>query len=128
MTYISKEQKDAKAVELRALAKEYGIKATVARKHSTELVLNISGGKIDFFGSYGDVDTNYSSSYIQVNEYHIERDFTGIAQEFLLKAHEIMNEGNYNNSDAMTDYFDRGWYVSINIGQWNKPYKLALAA
>ena len=128
MTYISKEQKDAKAVELRALAKEYGIKATVARKHGTELVLNISGGKIDFFGSYGDVDTNYSSSYIQVNEYHIERDFTGIAQEFLLKAHEIMNVGNYNNSDAMTDYFDRGWYVSINIGQWNKPYKLALAA
>ena len=128
MAYISKEQKDSKAVELRALAKEYGIKATVARKHGTELVLNISGGKIDFFGSYGDVDTNYSSSYIQVNEYHIERDFTGIAQEFLLKAHEIMNVGNYNNSDAMTDYFDRGWYVSINIGQWNKPYKLALAA
>ena len=128
MPYINKEQKAEKTVRLKALAKEYGIKATVARDNHDTIALNISGGKIDFFGSYADVDTNYSSSYIQVNEYFIERDFTGIAQEFLLKAHAIMNEDNYNNSDAMIDYFERGWYIRINIGQWNKPYKLALAA
>ena len=26
--------------------------------------------------------------------------------------------------DAMTDYYDVGWYVDVNIGTWEKPYKL----
>lgn len=125
MAYISKADKDAKAVELRALAKQYGIKATVARRHSSVLVLNIGSGKIDFLGQFNDVDTNYSTSYIQVNHYRISEDFTGIAQEFLLKAYEIMNEGNYNNSDLMSDYHDVGFYVDINIGRWDKGYALA---
>lgn len=129
MAYISKEEKDAKAVELRALAKEYGIKATVARRHSYTIVLNIQGGKIDFYGALKEVDSNYSKDYIQVNPYWVDDQFKdGIAKEFLTKALEIMNRGNYNNSDLMSDYHDVGFYVDINIGQWNKPYKLALAA
>ena len=31
----------------------------------------------------------------------------------------------YDNSDAMTDYFDTAYYIDINAGKWNKPYKLA---
>jgi len=22
----------------------------------------------------------------------------------------------------MTDYFDVGWYISVNLGRWDKPY------
>jgi len=22
----------------------------------------------------------------------------------------------------MTDYFNVGWYIDVNIGKWNKPY------
>jgi hypothetical protein len=29
---------------------------------------------------------------------------------------------NHDNSDIMTDYFDVGWYLNINVGGWNKPY------
>jgi glycine cleavage system protein P-like pyridoxal-binding family len=126
MAYISKEQKELKAVRLKALAKEYGIKATVARKHCYTIVLNIQGGKIDFYGALKEVDSNYSKDYIQVNPYWLDDQFNkGVAHEFLTKALEIMNEGNYDNSDIMTDYFDRGFYVDINIGQWNKAYALA---
>jgi len=28
----------------------------------------------------------------------------------------------YDNSDAMTDYFDTAYYLSLKVGQWNKPY------
>jgi hypothetical protein len=35
-----------------------------------------------------------------------------------------MMVGNHNRSDIMSDYHDVGWYVDINIGQWNKPYIL----
>ena len=126
MAYISKADKDAKAVELRALAKEYGIKATVARKHCYTIVLNIHGGKIDFYGALKEVDSNYSKTYIQVNPYWLDDQFNkGVAHEFLTKALEIMNRGNYDNSDIMSDYHDRGFYVDINIGQWNKAYALA---
>ena len=33
-------------------------------------------------------------------------------------------EQNHNNSDVQTDYFDVGWYIEINVGDWEKPYKL----
>jgi hypothetical protein len=32
--------------------------------------------------------------------------------------------GNHDRSDSMTDYFDVGWYISINVGKWNKPYEM----
>ena len=30
----------------------------------------------------------------------------------------------YNNDDIMTDYFDSAYFMGINIGKYNKPYKL----
>ena len=41
---------------------------------------------------------------------------------FLSEVIPAMNEGNHDNSDIMTDYFDVGWYISVNIGRWDKPY------
>jgi len=32
--------------------------------------------------------------------------------------------GNHNNTDLMSDYFDVGWYISINVGKWDKPYEV----
>ena len=29
----------------------------------------------------------------------------------------------YDNSDAMTDYFDTAYYTHINVGKWDKPYE-----
>jgi hypothetical protein len=41
---------------------------------------------------------------------------------FISKLEKICYAGNHDNSDAMTDYFDVGWYVDINYGKWDKPY------
>ena len=30
----------------------------------------------------------------------------------------------YDNSDAMTDYFDTAFYTHLQIGSWNKNYAL----
>lgn len=35
---------------------------------------------------------------------------------------EIINYYNYDDSDTQTDYFDVNFYLSLNIGRWNKPY------
>jgi hypothetical protein len=64
-----------------------------------------------------------ANGYIQVNEYHYNDHFTGIAKQFLREVIDAMMEGNHNNSDSMSDYYDIGWYISVRIGQWNKPYQ-----
>ena len=62
----------------------------------------------------------------QVNNYWIDKHYEGTEQEFLNELNAAMMLGNHNNSDIMTDYFDVGWYVDINIGKWNKPYVVTL--
>jgi hypothetical protein len=136
MAYVSKEQK-AKVVGLLkaafpGTAKERGFKYSVAVRNSSTLVLTISEGSIDFIGNYlnmckvkpGFIENHDPVTSIQVNEYHLDSWFSGQALEILTEIKRIMNTDNYDNSDAMTDYFDRGHFVSINIGRWDKPYRL----
>ena len=37
---------------------------------------------------------------------------------------EIKRAGEwYDESDSQIDYFNTSFYISINIGRWDKPYK-----
>jgi hypothetical protein len=45
-------------------------------------------------------------------------------KQVLDRIRDICNEGNYNNSRPEVDYFDVGWYCSINVGSWDKPFEL----
>ncbi len=110
MAYMNVEKKNKLAPGIKKVLAEYGMKGTLAKDTHT-LKVNLKSGPIDF-GTDG------------VNEYHIENHFTGIAKEFLLKLKDAMMVGNHNNTDLMTDYFDVGWYISINVGKWDKPYEV----
>lgn len=77
--------------------------------------------KLPAYTRYAD-HTNVT--YIDVNPYHFQDHFTGMAKAFLLKAYNAMMDGNHDNSDSQTDYFDVGWYIDINIGKWDTPYAL----
>lgn len=140
MAYVSKELKEHVAPKLRALAKSYGLTATVAVHHHSTLVLNVSKGRINFikdnadtlygknyhaFDNERDYEHNRNRTYMQVSHHWTDL-FTGDAREFLEKAFTIMLEGNWDRSDIMTDYWDVGWYVDINIGKWDKPYTLTV--
>lgn len=128
MAYVSRENKREKAPKILALCKEYGIKGRLSvnpGRNSSTLIFTIFEGSIDFIKecTYSD---KLQYDYIQVNVYHIENSFNkgSKALEFIQKADAIMNEGNFDKSDLMTDYFHVGWYTAINIGRYNKPYKL----
>lgn len=69
----------------------------------------------------------------QVNPYWIEQHWKDdYDRAVLTKINEIMHHAPgraggkkfYDNSDAMTDYFDTAFYTHLSIGQWNKPYAL----
>ena len=123
MAYVSQELKAKLAPKIKAICKKHGVKASLAVRHHSTLVLNIKSGKIDF---YSDLATEGASrkSNIQVNPYWYHSHFTGASKEFLSEVIPAMNNGNHDNSDIQTDYFDVGWYVDVNVGKWNQPYTL----
>ena len=113
MAYVSQELKAKLAPTIKAICKKYNIKASLAVRNHSTLVLNVKQGDIDFGGDS-----------IQVNPYWYHEHFTGRAKDFLSEVIPAMNAGNWDKSDAQTDYFHCSHYIDVNIGRWNKPYAL----
>lgn len=114
MAYMNQEKKSLIAKHLTPILKKYNVKGTLSVRHYSEIILKISSGDIDFGGNHPNVNT-----------YWLDKFFDGIALEFLTEAvNALKSAGYYNNSDAMRDYFDIAYYVDIQIGTFNKPYKL----
>lgn len=138
MAYVSQEVITKARAALKALNKEYGVKATLSGKGDSTLYLTIAEGKIDFVGNFCEnvtakrrqhdtqqvIDWVIKEQNISVNQYYLDSSFDGIALEYLEKAKAIMYVEHWDKSDVQTDYFHCAYYVNINIGRWNKPYKL----
>lgn len=120
MAYMSQDKKKELAPAIRAICKKFGVQATLAVDNYSTLVLNIRKGRLDFF----EKPSPHGDGYIQVNEHWLNDSYEGEVLDFLQEVKTAMNIGNHNNSDIMTDYFDVGWYVNINVGKWDKPYVL----
>lgn len=140
MAYMSQDRKKEIAPKVKAILQQYGIKGSLAVRNHSTLVLNIKSGKIDFIENFIKTDSNVmhgrkmsqdqidyirKNQSLDVNPYWYQEHFTGEALVFLSKILKAMNNGNHDNSDIQTDYFDVGWYVDVNIGNWNKPYTVA---
>lgn len=140
MAWVTKANIDSKKPLIKALCKEYGVKATLSGTNDYSMKLTIASGEIDFIENYiENVKGDWRASeqqkqdnityvkrtgYIQANHYYLDDSFSGKALEFLQKAKDIMNQGNHDRSDIMTDYFDVGWYIDLHIGRWNKPFEV----
>ncbi len=132
MAYVSQETKTKIAPSVKSVCKKYGVKATLAVSNHMTLVLNIKSGSVDFINNFNKtVSANHylssngftpAEKSIDVNPYHYQDHFSGKALKFMHEVFTAMNSGNYDNSDVQSDYFDVGWYVNVNVGQWNKPY------
>ena len=124
MAYFTQDMKKAIAPKIKALCAKYGVKGSLAVQQHSKVCLTIKSGKIDFFEDVRSDSYSKTHGYVQVNHYYIDSHFSGKAAEFLNEAKRILNSGNYNNSDIQTDYFDVGFYISLNIGKWDQPYIL----
>jgi len=139
MAYFNQERKAQKAPVIKAILKKYGVKGSLAVRNNSTFVLNLKSGSIDFIENFIETDSNVfhgkkmsqeqieyirKNRSLDVNVYWYKEHFSGKALSFLEEVITTMNGGNHDNSDIQTDYFDVGWYVDVNIGQWNKPYVL----
>jgi len=114
MAYVSQQDKKDLAPAIKAVLKKYNMKATIAVRNHSTLVVKVKSGVIDFEILHG---------YEDVNVYWIDQQYSGVARDFLNELLEAMKGPKwYNHDDAQSDYFNRSHYTDINIGTWNKPY------
>jgi len=128
MAYMSQENKKSLSPKIKEICKKYDVKATLSVNNHSTLQLNIKSGPLDVLDDSTErarctLDSD-GGLYESVNEYYYKEHYTGKTLEFLSEVIPAMTIGNHNNSDIMTDYFDVGWYINVNVGAWDKPYIL----
>ena len=124
MAYVSQEMKKELAPAIKAVLKKYRMKGSIAVNNHSTLEVNLSEGYVDCI-SKGERILGLGGVSKNVNVYHIDEWYEGVAKNFLNELLDAMKGPKYfNNDDAMTDYFSRSHYTDINIGKWNKEFKL----
>jgi len=113
MAYMTQENKKELTPAIKAVLKKYGMKGSIAVRNYSTLVVNVKEGRLAL---------QSDKSYDSPNVYGLDRHYSGEMLNFLTELRKAMNNGNHDNSDIQTDYFDVGWYITINLGNWNRPY------
>jgi hypothetical protein len=138
MAYVTQETITKARAALKALNKEYGVKATLSGKGGLCLNLTIAEGSIDFVNNYcetiaakrihRDVDQIIGwvklEQRVNINHYYLENAFSGKALEYLQKAKEIMYADHWDESDSQSDYFHCAYYIGMQVGRYGKVYVL----
>jgi hypothetical protein len=138
MAYVTQEVITKARAALKALNKEYGVKATLSGKGGLCLDLTIAEGSIDFVNNYcetiaakrihRDVEQMIGWAKLEqrvpINHYYLEDAFSGIALEYLQKAKAIMYADHWDESDIQSDYFHCAYYIGMQVGRYSKVYKL----
>ena len=130
MAYMNAKKKAELMPGIKTVLKKYGVKATFrVRNHSTLIATIREGMRLPVNAEYFSEHTKrYGAS---INPYHFKHHYRDAPRllGFLTELHAAMMDGNHDNSDPMTDYFDVGWYIEIDfIGDLVYPVKYKEAA
>jgi len=131
MAYMNQDKKRVIKAALDKIAKPLGIKYSLRVRNHSAIVCTITAAPIDFIGNFAAVSENRNlkaiidSNYLQVNPYWYQEHFSGKPLEIIGQLIDALKAaGHYDNSDAMTDYFDTAYYFDLNIGDYDRPFKL----
>ena len=131
MAHMNQAKKKIIKANLDKVLKPLGIKYSLRVDNHMAIQCTIRSGSVDFIGNMksmlkGDqFRLTTDRGYIQVNPYWYNEHFTGDAREIINKVIDgLMSADYYDRSDAQVDYFDTAYYMHLNIGDWDKPYKL----
>lgn len=130
MAYVSQERKKHLVANLKKVIPA-DWKWTTSVRNSSTISLNIWSAPVDLIAEHVRVhDTRHplekytaKPSYLDVNTYWLGHSFDEHLELFE-QIKDALNDGNHDRSDSYTDYFDVGWYIDINLGKWDKPFKV----
>lgn len=110
MAYIRPEQVAEMRNEIKKLCpSKEGWKVSVTTENYSTVRVRLLQGPLDF-----------GTTYRGVNHYYIDKHYSGKQKDILEAIKKITHKNWYDNSDAMTDYFDTAWYVDISIGRCDR--------
>jgi hypothetical protein len=122
MAYLTKENAAEKRAALKkAFPTKDGWKIFVRNEHYSTLQVTVMQYPKDYdFPGYAQLN-----AYVPVNMDREELSSNGQPlgrkeAEAVNKMIEIMDEGYWDESDIMTDYFHSAYYKSLHIGRWDK--------
>ena len=119
MAYINAES--TKAIRENLKKAFPSIKFSVKNQHHSTVAISIMASSLELNAHTLEAIKNYGNA--SVSPYWLDQsDYCQETKETLMAIFDIANKGNHNNSDSQSDYFDVGWYVNLEFGQWNKPY------
>ena len=145
MAYVSQEKKRMLAPAIKSVLKKYKMKASIAVRHNSTLVVNIKEGALDILECVNmralndtrnyDLENNtfdmelqaqrLGGHYVTVSPYWIEENYAHnpVVVSFLTELKSAMEgEDFFCHDDIQSDYFFRSHYTDINVGSYNKPY------
>lgn len=128
MAYMNQDRKQVLAAALKKVVPA-GWKYTLAVRHHATIVMTITEAPVDLIAEINASEPRERAAVgrTSLNSYHFERAF-GPSLETFKAIFAALNTGNHDRSDLMTDYFDVGWYVDVNIGRWERPFVCTAAA
>lgn len=123
MAYMSQELKKIIKVEIDRALNKHGVKMkySLRVRNHMEIVMVVKECAIDLLESYREQDA--TAQHVQVNQYYLDRSFSGTTLALIRDIVTALNCQNYDNSDVQRDYFDVGYYVTLKIGEWDNPFK-----
>lgn len=132
MAYMNQDKKKIIKAALDKVLKPRGIKYSLRVRNYSSIHCTIQAAPIDFIGNFNaktkglyQTISGRDPESLQVNLYWINDHFSGEAAQVLSEAGEALKAaGYYDNSNAQIDYFETAYYMHLDIGQWNKPFKL----
>ena len=92
------------------------------QKDGRRIYLTLVSGN---FKPFKALTADEEKGYRGINPYYIdsEESLTDMAKDVMKKVKEIADRYNYDKSDIQSDYFDVNFYLSLNIGAYDKPYQ-----
>ena len=130
MAYIS--TKEVAAIRGQLKEKFPQLKFSVRKQHHSSVDVTIKSGTVDFSDLVTRCyqgETIPFDGYFQTNQYWLDR--LGKHQDLFEEIYKVIKtapasvEGGrewFDDSDSMTDYFHTAFYMSVNIGSYDKRY------
>jgi hypothetical protein len=148
MAHMNQEKKARIAAALKLVIPKGWKYSLAVRNHST-IVLTISSAPVDILAeltgslmngyaknlfrnlwavsqrvcaAHNGLKLQHEREHVNLNVYYLDKAFDGELLATFKAINKALNLDNHDRSDSMTDYFDVGHYVEINVGAWNKAF------
>jgi hypothetical protein len=123
MAFMNQERKATLAVEI-AKVMPTNWKYTLRVQNHSTLALTIRQADVDLISeNLVCASRPEPSSSRSLNEYHLEGEYSGKLLKIFENIKGAMMVGNWDKSDVQSDHFDVGWYIDINVGDGDAPFR-----